>query len=351
SGGISLHLASESIENHDLRALFALAGMQPYPGLTIAGKAPVEMTTTIAPDLKTFTVTGNAAIDRLTFGTIVLTKVAAPFRYARSVLTLDPMTFSLYGGTEKGTVSVDLTTKTPAFAIRTAIDKLDVNQALSANTTMKNTLEGTGNLSANVRGSGTTQAAVARTLAGTLAFELANGVVRNFPVLNAINTTLGITEGSSKDTKFESLSGAATLGGAQAHVTTLALLAGDLSLAGDGTLGLVDQSLNFHMLAQLSAPRSAQVVQRVSQISRLENAKGEIEVPVTIGGAVGAPKFGIDVKSVATKQIRAELQQQIGKQLEKSGLSTGVTDRLKGFLSTPDTSKKDTSRSRKPPTA
>lgn len=340
AAGITFHLASPSIANHDLAALFALAGMQPYPGLAIAGTAPVDMTTTIAPDLATITVTGKAAIERLTFGTIALTNVAAPFRYAGRVLTLDPMTFGLYGGTEQGTVRVDLTRATPAFAIRTTIDKLDVDQALSANTTMKHTLDGTGKLAADVRGSGTTQAAVSRSLDGTVTFSLANGVVHDFPVLAAVNKALGINDAAASDLRFESLSGAATLGAGQARVTTLTLQAGDLGLAGQGTLGLVDRALNFRVLAQLSAARSTQVVQRVSQIGRLRNAQGQIEVPVTIGGVVGAPRFGVDVKSVATTQLKAELQKQVGKQLDKGNLPSALTDRLKGLLPKPDSTRK-----------
>jgi uncharacterized protein involved in outer membrane biogenesis len=347
--GITFHLASASIDNHDLAALFALAGMQPYPGLAIAGKAPVDMTTTIAPDLATITVAGTASVDRLTFGTITLTKVATPFRYARNVLTLDPMTFSVYGGAEKGTVTVDLTGKTPAFAIRTAIDGLDVNQALSANTTMKNQLEGTGTLSANVRGSGTTQAAVERTLEGTATFALANGSVHNFPILDAIDRAMSLTEAASPELAFQKLSGSATLGGGRARVTDLALLTPDLTLAGGGTYGLTDDALDFRMLAQLSKPRSAQVVQRVSQASRLENDQGQIELPVTIGGTAGAPNFGVDVKSVATKQLKTEIRNQVGKQLQKTNLPGGLTDKLKGFFQKPDTAKKDTSPSRKPP--
>lgn len=348
SRGIVLHLASASIDNHDLGALFALAGMQPYPGLSIAGKAPVDMTTTIAPDLATITVTGTASLDRLTFGTITLTKVATPFRYAHSVLTLDPMTFGVYGGSEKGTVTVDLTNKTPAFAIRTAIDGLDVNQALSANTTMKNQLQGTGTLSANVRGSGTTQAAVERTLSGTVTFALANGSVHNFPILDAIDKALSFTQTTSPELAFQKLSGSAALGGGQARVTDLALLADDLSFAGTGTVGLTDESLAFRVLAQLSAARTTQVVQRVSQMSRLENAQGQIELPVTIGGTAQAPTFGVDVKSVATKQIKSEIQNQVNKQLQKTPLPGGLTDKLKGLFQKSDTAKKDTSRARKP---
>lgn len=343
--GITFHLASASIDNHDLDALFALAGMQPYPGLAIAGTAPVSMTTTIAPDLATITVAGTASVDRLTFGTITLTKVATPFRYARNVLTLDPMTFSLYGGTEKGTVTVDLTHKTPAFAIRSAIDGLDVNQALSANTTMKNQLQGTGTVSADVRGSGTTQAGLERTLDGTVTFALANGSVHNFPILDAIDKALSLTGTASPALAFQKLSGSATLGGGQARVTDLALLATDLTLAGGGTYGLTDNALDFRVLARLSKARSAQVVQRVSQMSRLENDQGEIELPVTIGGTAGAPAFGVDVKSVATKQLKTEIQNQMGKQLQKTTLPGGLTDKLKGFFQKKDTAQKDTSPS------
>jgi uncharacterized protein involved in outer membrane biogenesis len=315
--GITLHLSSESIEGADLPRLFALAGMRPFPGLAIEGKAPFEMTTSVAPDFSTFVVTGKAAIERVKMNTITLQSLQAPFKLAKGIFTLDPLTFTMYRGRQQGAVSIDLNQPEPVYTIRTTVDGLDVDQALSANTTMKNLLTGTGKLTGNVRGSGSTAPAIEKSLAGTLRFELVNGVVRNFPLLAAINKAIGITEGTTSDTKFQSFSGTAKIGGGKAQTDDLALRAGELSLVGAGTLGF-DQSLTFKTLAIFSTAKSAELAGRVGLVKRLENARGEIQIPVTITGTATAPKTTVDVQSVAKKQVQDQLQKGLIKLFQKN---------------------------------
>jgi len=310
--GITLHLSSSSLHNEDLPAMLALAGMAPVPELSFGGQAPVEITTQVAPDLVTLTVSGQATVDQLTLGRLTLQSVHAPFRLERNVFTSDPLTFTAYGGHERGRVSVNLSATPPTFALRMALEQLDVNQALSATTTMKNVLLGTGRVSADVTGSGMSQAAIEKSLAGTVQFALENGDVRNLPVQASINRALGLTSGGAGDTKFQSLSGTAMIAGAQARTNDLALRAGDFSLIGTGTFGF-DQSLDFHLEARLSAAKSAPLA-RIPFVKRLENSSGEIQLPVKVTGTVAAPMIGgINVGSINTKQLPGLLHQLLKK--------------------------------------
>jgi uncharacterized protein involved in outer membrane biogenesis len=310
--GIALRLTSPSIHNADLPGLFALAGMAPYAGLSIDGRAPVELSTHIGADFATLTASGKASIDRVTLATITLQQLQAPFRLEHRVLTLDPITFSVYGGREQGGVTVDVSKSPPQFTLRTSIQGLDVNQALSANTTMKDFLFGTAKLQTNVRGSGTTQAALEQSLAGTLQFAVENGDIRNFPVLAAINQAFGITQGSTTDTKFQSLSGTATIGGGQARSSDLTLHAGELSMLGQGTFGF-DKTVDLHLTAVISAAKAAQLAQVTPLAKRLENDRGEITVPVLVTGSATAPKITVDVQAIAKQQLPGALQNQIKK--------------------------------------
>jgi uncharacterized protein involved in outer membrane biogenesis len=304
--GVELRLRSESIHPADVPSLFALAGMQASPLLSIAGKAPFEMTISLPPGLATHRVTGKAAIEQVKFGTLAFEGLQAPFRLERGVFTLDPLSFTTYGGRQLGIVSVDLNQPVPVYAIRTSIKDLDVNRALSANTTMKDFLAGGGRLTGNVRGSGNTAVALKRTLTGTLNFELKDGVIRNFPLLAAINQAFGISQGTDRDTKFQSLSGTATLGGGRARTNNLVLRAGELSLTGKGTLGF-DQSLDLHMIAGVSPAMSKQLVQRVGLLQQLSNDRGQVTFPVIVTGTTMAPKISVDLGSIAKKQLEGKV--------------------------------------------
>jgi uncharacterized protein involved in outer membrane biogenesis len=305
--GAELALRSEAVHNSDLPALFALAGIPASPLLSIAGKTPLEMTISLTPGFASHTVTGKAAIERVKFGTLAFEGVQAPFQLDHGVFTLDPLTFTTYGGRQQGIVSVDLNQPVPVYRIRTSVQGLDVDQALSANTTMKNFLAGKGRVAGNVRGSGNTAAALKRGLTGTMKFELKDGVIRNFPLLAAINQALGITEGTDKDTRFQSLSGTAAIGGGRARTNDLALRAGALTLTGKGTLGF-DQRLDLHMMASASPELSTQLVQRVGILQRLSNDRGQVTFPVIVKGTTTAPRITVDLGSIAKKELEGKVE-------------------------------------------
>lgn len=318
AAGTTLRLSAASVQNADLPALFALAGMAPYSGLAIAGKASLDVTATIASTTTPaiVVVTGRAASEQLKLGTLSLQNLETPFRLDKGTLTLDPIAFTLYQGRERGTVTIDLTKGAPSYAIRTAVNGLDVNQALSANTRMKDFLLGVARLEATVHGSGSTRAAVQRSLAGTMRVELRDGVIRNFPVLAAINQALGITEGTSRDIKFETLTSTAVIGAGKARTNDLVLHAGELILLGQGTLGF-DQSIDIQLTAYFSAPKSGQLAQRIAVSKQLQNRRGEIAIPVTITGTTTAPNTSVDVQNLATMQIQRELQRGLARLLSK----------------------------------
>jgi uncharacterized protein YhdP len=85
-------------------------------------------------------------------------------------------------------------------------------------------------------------------------FQLVNGVIKNFPLLATLNQVLGLTGGDSKDTKFDSFSASATIGGGKARTNDLLLKAGELSMTGAGAFGF-DQSLDFKLKAMVSAAK------------------------------------------------------------------------------------------------
>ena len=327
--GITVHISSPTIQGADLPTLFALAGIAPYAGLKISGNAPLDATAHIAPNRTTFSLSGKTSIDQISVGAISLQHLSAPFRFERNVFTLDPVTFSLYGGTEHGTIAVDLSKPTPEYTIRTTIEGLDVNQALSATTTMKDMVLGTAKTSADVHGSGTTQTAIEQSLGGTVQFALQNGDIRGFPMLARINQALGVTEGSATDTKFESLTGTATLGGGQARTDDLALRAGDVGVTGRGTMGF-DQALNLQLTASVSAERAGRLSQALAATKSVQNSQGQIQVPLTVTGTLTAPNISVNVGSLAKQQLQTQLQSKVAKQLPK-----GLQDQLGKFLPKP----------------
>ena len=299
SSTAGFEISSSSIDNADLPSLFALAGMRPYAGFTIGGKSTFEMSASIGSDIAKSGVKGKIAFGSVQIGTIAMQNFDAPFQLDKGVVSLDPISFTLYQGHMQGVISLDLKPAAPEYHIKANLTGLDVNQMLSATTTMKDYLLGTGQLSTDVHGSGTLGAAIQQSLAGTLTFDLENGDLRHMAMVAEVNRVLGITGGSGSDTKFESLKGNATIGGAKAQTNDLTLHAGKLVILAQGTYGF-DQALNFKTTTTISGAQ-AQGVANVAGLAQA-NGQGGLQLPGHITGTASNPKVTFDVGSLAKQE-------------------------------------------------
>jgi uncharacterized protein involved in outer membrane biogenesis len=300
--GAVIRLRSESIEPGDVPAFLALIGVTHHPPASIAGRAPFEMKLVAAPRFASYVVTGKAAADRMRLGQLDLEQVHAPFRLERKRLTLAPITFVAYGGKQRGAVTVDLGKPIPRYDIQTALVNLDVRRALTATTRVKNLLHGRARVSGDLRGQGYGAAAVKRNLAGTIRFELTDGVVRGFPALAAISRALGASEQAGENTNFESLSGTATVAAGRARTRDLVIRSGELALAGRGTVSF-DRTLDLRLIATLSPTLSTRLGSRLGLLNRLADDRGRISLPMTVRGTIGAPQIRVDVRAVARREL------------------------------------------------
>lgn len=306
STGARVALRTESVRAADLPVFFALAGLEPYPGLSIGGRAPFEIALSMAPGFASHAATGKAAIERVKLGKLELRDARTAFRLARDTLTLDPFDFTAYGGREQGRVVIALEEPAASYSVHTSIRGLDVAQTLRATTEMKDVLAGRAELAGTLRGRGHTADEVERTVSGRVKLTVTDGVIRNFPILAALNRALGIAESSGNDTRFESLSGTATVGGGKARTDDLTLRAGEVTLGGAGTMGF-DHSLNLRVTARLSPALSQRLAGRVGLAGALGGTDGGLAIPMTITGTTTAPKISVDVGALARRQAKGEL--------------------------------------------
>ncbi|HEU5168896.1 MAG TPA: AsmA-like C-terminal region-containing protein, partial [Gemmatimonadales bacterium] len=232
------------------------------------------------------------------------------------VFTLDSLAFTLYGGRQRGAVTVDLSRDVPAYTIRTTITGLDVNRALAATVNMPNVLLGTGAASGTVTGSGSTADVIERSLAGNLKLELRNGTLKNYPLLANVNQLLGITGGTGSDTRFESLTATAVIGRGRAEVPDLALQAGELRMLGRGTVKF-DRMVDFRLHAILSGEKSQQFAQRLRPVGLARDAKGQIDIPITVRGSAMAPTTRVEVGTYAKQRVREEIESGLLKLFDK----------------------------------
>jgi hypothetical protein len=312
--GLSASLQSPSLRSQDLPALFALIGSAAPAGLSIAGDTPLELTIRVARATGALTASGRARAGQVRLDTLTLANVAAPFRVANDTIVIEPLTFTAYGGTQRGRLEVRYAREPVTWALDSQIGGLDIDAFLTANTSARDRLRGTGQMSARLHG--TTEAPVDRHMNGTVNLALSNGVIRNFALLAAINRALSITAGDSSDTRFERLSATLELAQGMIRTDNASLRAGELTVGAKGTI-TADRAIDMTGTAVFSRDASARMIATVRQVSGAKNDSGEVEVPFRVSGSTDRPAFAIDAQQMLGRAARKEVERNIRKGLDR----------------------------------
>jgi hypothetical protein len=203
------------------------------------------------------------------------------------------------------------------WTLDSKVTRVDVGQFLSAYSGRDQRLDGTASAAASLHAG--VGEPLPRSLVGRMQVEIVNGVVREFPLLAAINRALRLTEGNTRDTRFERLSATLAFAGrgvgtpAEAagpgHATThdLVLEARDVRVEAAGRIGF-DRSLDLAGQAVLSPERSAEAIRRIRELSGLRTDRGGLELPISISGTLDDPSINIDLKAAVGRSFKEELR-------------------------------------------
>jgi hypothetical protein len=301
-----LDFSMPSIAPDDLPAVIGLAATD-APDFVRLGKAgSAKMSVRIDRATGSLTGSGSLAAPEVRFYSLQLSNLASPISTTGAQVTFAPATFALYGGTHSGKMVVELS-RTPArWTSESTVRDIDVSDFLAALSGRDQRVDGTASASSTLRAS--VGAAMPRSLTGRVQLTIATGVVRDFPLLAAINRALRLAESSGRDTHFERLSGTFVLSGSDyAASNDLVMLARDMRVQATGRIGF-DRWLDLEGLAIFSPARTAEAVRSVRELSALRNDEGELELPIKIGGTLDDPSFGIDIQAALGRSLRDELR-------------------------------------------
>jgi AsmA protein len=253
---------------------------------------------------------GTIAASTLKAQELVLNNLRAAAKLAGGVVQLSPVTADVFGGKENGTVSVDTRPAHPLSAVKIQLSGVDTNALLSAVSSMKNTLYGSLAADTNLTFALESGANLARTLNGTMNFNVTNGQLKNINILNELSKVGKFVKSapaqSGSGTALKRLSGTMNIVNGVATTNNLIASLDAGSLSANGSVNLVDQSLNMHMTAVLASGMS----QSVGGTSvggflntALANKNGELVLPVVVTGTMAHPVFAPDVQAIAKMRL------------------------------------------------
>jgi uncharacterized protein involved in outer membrane biogenesis len=305
--GLALELVVGPLGQEEMPRVFALAGAEPPAGLALTGAQPLALMLRVSPT-GTVTATGTVAAERLELGRLAATQVAAPLRMDPGAVVLDPLTLAAYGGTFSGAFLLDRRVTPAVWRVHGALEDVDAGALLAAVASGSQALSGRGRVTVDLRGRVGTS--VAEGMGSTIGLRIVNGVLRDFPLLAALDQALDITESTGNDTAFDQLSATATVTGTHVRSDDLRLVAREVTVVGRGEMR-PDGRLNVDARAIFSADKSRQLIRSVRELSGLRNRNGEIELPFDIGGTAAQPQFQIDVGSILGRSLTKEIERRI----------------------------------------
>lgn len=303
-GAITLTFNAPAVADADLQALFGLLGAARPATVRLDRPGATSVTVRIDRTTSRLTGKGTLRIPALVVEPLRLQDVEAPFTIAGSQLTFEPITFTVNAGAHRGRVLLSLDSEPARWSADSRVERLDVGGLLDTLAGRDARIDGTGQLDVVLRGR--VEADFVRGMEGGAHLWIADGVIREFPLLASVNRALRLAEAESNDTRFERLRATLDVGSGSAATNDLVIDAEHLrfELAGRMDFG---GALALRGRAIVSAERAAAAVASVHELARIRNASGEIAVPLTIGGTFDAPRFGVDVERALREGARDEL--------------------------------------------
>jgi uncharacterized protein involved in outer membrane biogenesis len=264
--------------------------------------------------------TGVVRIDEGSYGTFRFSRFEGNLRLADKVVTFDPVSFRLYGGTYQGTLSADLRGAQPRYGYRSSLKGVDAQPFLAENLGIKDLLAGSVSADVEMEGGGSEMNSILNSLKGHGTLKVEKGWIGQLNVMEGLakaSNLLGertLTQVSSnlakKRTEFSSLTGDIDLAGGRATSNNLRLVSKDLDLQGRGGFTLQGM-LNLDLKVLFSKDLTQAMLQEGSRARYLEQDGGRIVLPLTIKGPLASPTYGVNIGDITRAAAKSEAVQRL----------------------------------------
>jgi uncharacterized protein involved in outer membrane biogenesis len=258
--------------------------------------------------------------DRATMGTLALAKLSGRALVTSDAMTLEPVSFGLFGGKYDGSLRLSLESS-PQFRLNAALSGLDMAAAMKfagSPDTITGRLSGKVSLS----GRGLDAASALNSARGTARVDITKGTVKNLGLVRTIVTSTSGRSGASaksasrpRDESFERLGATLALSNGSASTQDLRFESPDVLLAATGGLRLDGSAINLAGQVQLSDELSQEAGR---DLVRYTQEQGRVTLPATITGSADNPQVRIDLAKAATRVITNKATEEAGKIIKRN---------------------------------
>ncbi|MBV9267237.1 MAG: AsmA family protein [Acidobacteriaceae bacterium] len=328
---VNVRVSTNNASIPELVKLAALLGATSNSNVPIKGSLSANLSVrgpSTAPNVQ-----GDVSSSNLQAEDVVLTNVHSKINMDNGVLQLSPVTAGIFGGQENGNITLDTKAQHPLCHVKSKLTGVDTNALLSALSSLKDTLYGSLAADGDLSFALDSGPNLARTLNGTLGFNVANGHLKNVNILNELSKVgkfLGNAPSqSTSGTVLQRLAGTLNIQNGVANTNNLVAVIPEGSLSGTGSMNLATQGLNMRVSAVLASGASKQVGGTgVGGFlnTALANNKGELVIPVLVTGTTSHPVFAPDMQAMA----KMKLSHLLPTSTDPTKLSSGVVGSVLG---------------------
>jgi uncharacterized protein involved in outer membrane biogenesis len=301
----------------DLNRLLAFladfsASLQPSPPATPSPAAGSPDAAASTMDLRLAIEAESASSGRLT-----LTSLNGRARVTSDEVSMDPVSFNVFGGRYQGLLALTLDGDEPRFRYQAQLSGIDTAAAMDyagQSGTMSGRLTGTIDLA----GPGADFAAVMRRARGKARVDIADGVIKGLGLVRSIViATSGRTgavqnAGGSSDEPFTRLGATLTITNGAASTNDLRFESENLIMDAAGAVRLDGKAVNLQGAVQLSEELTKQAG---TDLVRYTQEQGRVTLPVLITGSAQNLSVRVNTVDLARRAITNRATEEIKKQL------------------------------------
>jgi AsmA protein len=225
-------------------------------------------------------------------------------------LTLENARANLYGGTFAGNFRVHAAGDDPGLALDGRASGLQLEPLIAALTGGEPNFSGTGSFDLNLAGKGRTVIQNVQSAGGNVTFDMSNGAIKGFNLGRTLCAAYNVTQRAPAPpeleavTVYEGIKGSAVVTAGTASSNDLLARTSFMDINGNGTLGLVEQRLDYELDAKLTGSIE------IPNCETLDQFIGG-EIPFKISGTVTEPSIMPDFSKLVREQLRDAIQDRL----------------------------------------
>ncbi|MBI3042888.1 MAG: AsmA family protein [Betaproteobacteria bacterium] len=239
---------------------------------------------------------------------------------------VSPLTAGFYQGSLSSAVTVNAAPATPTFAAKHNMSGINVGAFLK-DLAGNDTLEGRGNVTADVTTQGSTVTALKKALNGNAAVKLTNGAVKGIDIAGSIRNAkarLGTLRGEqtqkadkSQKTDFSELTATFRIANGVARNNDLSLKSPLLRVGGEGEINIGEDTVNYLVKASIVGTTQGQGGRELGDL------RG-VTVPVRVAGPLANPSYKLDFGAMATETAKQEIKGRLQERLLGGAAAKGA---------------------------